>query len=205
MAGKWLPAKFSLRIQLWFRQTGKCFETAPSHMQTVTQHLMTRFHPPFSERETEELIEIAHSSTEHWQQEAINQAKNELANRKITQKEQHEVLEKWNKELTEFAKKEAERLEKNKTESYRVWEMIILFLFGPILFMKPYIFNSHSLFTLRGENYFLKFKQRIIIFGLSFIAWFLYINYSFEQSEKKRLEEIDKIDISDWKKEHGYE
>ena len=25
-----------------------------------------------------------------------------------------------------------------------------------------------------------------------------------EQSEKKRLEEIEKIDISDWKQKHGY-
>ena len=166
---------------------------------------MNKFYPPFSERETEELIEIAHSSTEHWQQDAINQAKNELVNRKITQKEQQEILEKWNKEFREFAKDEAERLEKNKTESYQVWEIIILLLFGPMLFIRPYIFNSHSLFTLRRENYFLKFKQRIIIFAVSFMAWFLYINYSFEKSEKKRLEEINKIDISDWKKEHGYE
>src|SRR5690554_3120901 len=87
---------------------------------------MNKFYPPFSERETEELIEIAHSSTEHWQQDAINQAKNELVNRKITQKEQQEILEKWNKEFREFAKDEAERLEKNKTESYQVWEIIIL-------------------------------------------------------------------------------
>jgi hypothetical protein len=35
MAGERLPARFSLRSQLWFRWTGKCFETATSHMQTV--------------------------------------------------------------------------------------------------------------------------------------------------------------------------
>ncbi|NQY06229.1 MAG: hypothetical protein HRT68_08610 [Flavobacteriaceae bacterium] len=151
------------------------------------------------------MIEIAHSSTDHWQQEAIKQAKKELVKRNITQKEQNEVIERWKKEADEYFKKEAERLEKNKTESYEKWEMVVLFLFGPFLFIRPYLFNSHTLFTLRGENYFLKFKQRIIIYGLSFIAWFFYINYSFQQSEKKRLEEIEKIDISDWKKKHGYE
>ena len=39
MAGERLPARFSLRSQLWFRWTGKCFETATSHMQTVVSHL----------------------------------------------------------------------------------------------------------------------------------------------------------------------
>ena len=35
MPGERPPAKFSLRSQLLFRLTGKCFETATSHMQTV--------------------------------------------------------------------------------------------------------------------------------------------------------------------------
>jgi hypothetical protein len=70
--------------------------------------------------------------------------------------------------------------------------------------MKPYLFNKHTLFTLRSENYFLKFKQRIIIFTLSFTTWFTYLNYQYKQSERKRLEEIEKIDISDWKQKHGY-
>src|SRR5690606_33388384 len=167
---------------------------------------MTEFKHPMTDRETEELIEIANCTDEDiWQREATLQAKKELIKRNISQEQQNEVIERWNKEAEEYLKKEAERLEKNKTESYEKWEMVVLFLFGPILFIRPYLFNSHTLFTLRRENYFLKIKQRIIIFGLSFIAWFFYINYSFQQSEKKRLEEIDKIDISDWKKKHGYE
>jgi hypothetical protein len=35
MAGERLPARSSLRSQLLFRWTGKCFETGTSHMQTV--------------------------------------------------------------------------------------------------------------------------------------------------------------------------
>ena len=38
MAGERLPARFSLRSQPWFQRTGKCFETATSHMQTVGAH-----------------------------------------------------------------------------------------------------------------------------------------------------------------------
>jgi hypothetical protein len=165
---------------------------------------MTEFTPPFSERSIEELVEIANSSEKVWQKEAINQAKKELVKRGITQREQDIIIEKWNLEAEEFFKIELERLEKNKTESYKIWEIAILLFFGPILFFKPYMFNSHTLFTLRNENYYLKFKQRIIIFILSFIGWGLYTNYSYEISEKKRLEEIEKIDISDWKKKYGY-
>ena len=42
MAGKRLPARPSLRCQLWFRWTGKCFETATSHMQTVVSKLKNK-------------------------------------------------------------------------------------------------------------------------------------------------------------------
>lgn len=38
MAGERLTARLSLRRQLWFLWTGKCFETATSHMQTVVRN-----------------------------------------------------------------------------------------------------------------------------------------------------------------------
>jgi len=162
---------------------------------------MIEFQPPISERETEELIEIAHSSTDHWQKEAINQAKDELVKRNITQAQQNEVIEKWKKEEKDYFEKEIERLEKNKTESYKPWEMILIFLFGPLKFFRWY----DDVFTLRKENYFLKFRQRIIILSLGFIAWFTFIYASYHKYEQNRLEEIEKVDISDWKKKHGYE
>ena len=39
MAGERMPARYSLLSQLWFRWTGKCFETATSHMQNVVCNL----------------------------------------------------------------------------------------------------------------------------------------------------------------------
>lgn len=165
---------------------------------------MTQYTPPIKERSTEELVDIANAPRGHWQEDAVYQAKKELVRRSVCQREQDKIIEKWVSEAQEFYALEAQRLENNKTESYKFWELIILFLLGPFLFLKPYLSNSHTIFTLRRENYFLKFKQRIIIFALSFSAWFLYINYSFHLSEKNRLEEIQKIDISDWKKQHGY-
>ncbi|MFD0837266.1 hypothetical protein ACFQ0I_15915 [Mariniflexile aquimaris] len=169
---------------------------------------MTEYNPPISERETEELIEIANCNDENiWQREATLQAKKELVKRNISQEEQNEVIEKWDKILEEKLKEEAARLEKNKIESYTKLEMLRLFLFGPLIFMDQFPFGSDrfTLVNLRDENYYLKFKQRIILFILSFIAWFFFVNYTFEQTKKERQKEIDKIDISDWKTTHGYE
>lgn len=147
---------------------------------------------------------MAHAP-EHWQEEAVQQAKKELVKRNVTQKEQDKILAAWNDQTEAELKEEAERLERNKTVSYPLWEMVILFLFGPFLFFRPYILNTHTLFTLKDDNYLLKFKQRLIIFGLSFVFWICYVGISYHLSEKKRLEEIDKIDISDWKEKHSYD
>ncbi|MCF7569378.1 hypothetical protein L3X37_13570 [Sabulilitoribacter arenilitoris] len=166
---------------------------------------MTEFIPPISDRETDELIEIANCKDENiWQKEAIKQAKKELIKRNISQEQQNKI----SKEKKTIQKLEIEaelqRLENNKTESYTVFEMVILFLFGPLIFFNIFGLSHHTIFTLSSENYFLKLKQRILIFVLSFSAWFIYLNYSSNKSEEKRLEEIEKIDISDWKKRHGY-
>ena len=166
---------------------------------------MTEFNPPISERETEELIEIKYSSTDDWNQEAINQAKAELIERKISQREQDKVINEWDKQRNKYLEKEKKRLESNKTESYKPYQIVLLFLFGPIIFFRPYWFGSMTIFELRQENFKLKFKQRLIIFILSFISWFYYIQYDFEKMEQERMEEIEKIDISDWEKKHGYD
>jgi len=54
---------------------------------------MTQFHSPISDRETSELITISNSSTDEWQQEAIDKAKLELDKRKIPQDEREKVIE----------------------------------------------------------------------------------------------------------------
>lgn len=166
---------------------------------------MTDFKPPISERTTEELIEMVYVSKEQWEDEAINKAKEELTNRKISLEEQKTVSERKNAEIKFLSMLEAEELEQNKTESYKPWQMIILFLFGPLLFIQAYSFGFKTLFALRRENYYLKFKQKIIIYILSFLAWFIYFDYDTKQSEKKRLEEIDKVDSSEWEKKFGYD
>ena len=165
---------------------------------------MKEFTPPISELEDMKLIDIANSYSSEWQSEAIRQAKLELANRKISINDQSEIIEIW-KTAEELRVKEYEnQLELNKTESYKLWEMLIIFIFGPIILMRPNL-SKKSLSILKSENYQLKFKQRIILFILSLFAWFFYGNYSWTKQEEKRMEKVEKIDISDWEKEYGYD
>ena len=49
------------------------------------------------------------------------------------------------------------------------------------------------------------FWEKLILLALGIILWIGVLNYSFDLAEKKRMEEIEKIDISDWEKEHGYD
>jgi len=105
--------------------------------------------------------------------------------------------EKVYKQLFENERKAS--LEKNKTEKYGLIEIIELFLFAPYYFIRgSYKYKSFK--HLKDENYILKLKQKTIIYLLSFVAWFLFISYQINSYEKKRLEKIEKIDISDWKK-----
>tara|TARA_R100000655_G_scaffold93352_1_gene134620 strand:- start:88 stop:567 length:480 start_codon:yes stop_codon:yes gene_type:complete len=159
---------------------------------------MTEFRPPMSERETNDLIEIVYSP-EHWKKEAVTQAKNELEKRGVTKQDQLKILEEWSKEFEEEIKKAKERLENNKTESYSMIEMVLIFFFGPFSLFRL----SDRIFTLRDENFYLKFRQRLILLISGSIFWILFVFISYQIAEQKRLDEIDKIDISEWRKIHG--
>ena len=159
---------------------------------------MTEFKPPMSERETEDLVEIVYSP-EHWKKEAVNHAKKELKKRGVSENDQLEILDKSYKEFEKKLKAEKDRLESNKTASYTYLEMASIFIFGPLSLIR----RIDPIFYLKNENYYLKFKQRVILLISGSVCWFLFIYISFQKDQKERLEEIDKIDISEWRKTHG--
>jgi hypothetical protein len=94
--------------------------------------------------------------------------------------------------------------DKNETEKYGIIELIELFFFAPYYILRG-SFRFKSFKQLKADNYILMLKQKAVIYVLSFLAWFLFINYQVKKYEQKRLDEIEKIDISDWKKKNGYE
>ena len=141
---------------------------------------MSEYYPKISERRTDELIEIANSPTEVWQQDAINQAKIELIKRNITEKQQDDFFDQKAEEIDDYYKNLELKRQSNEIEKYNIFEMIV------IVIISPFILNDQwrVLRQLKQENYILKFKQRIILLTLGMIIWVGYFCYEFDKWQK---------------------
>jgi hypothetical protein len=159
------------------------------------------FTPPIHERHTLDLLRISCSINGEWQMEAIKQANEELLKRGITESDKREFIRELERENQRQEQLEKERLLENESESYSNLEMIILFLFGPILFLRFHSIKfNNTVWFLRKENYKLKLKQRIIILLLSFVGYYLLVLHEVKTSEKELIEKINKLNESSKKK-----
>jgi len=160
---------------------------------------MTDFNPPIANRDTEELMAIAHSSTDIWQQEAIDQAKAELNKRAVSKEEEQKILDKWKEEERLAAIAYEKKLELNKTESYTFIRMIAIFFLAIFLLFTKWSFDL-TLKQLWKQNYKRKFYQRIVLLISGIIFWIFFIKFSYERSERLWQKEIDSADISKWER-----
>jgi hypothetical protein len=141
---------------------------------------MSDYYPKIAEMQTNELIEIANSSTEVWQQDAINQAKFELIKRNITEKQQVDFFEEKAEEINDYYKNVEQKRKSNETEKYNIFETILIVIISPFILIRQW----GVLYQLKQENYNLKFKQRIILLTLGMIIWFGYFYYEFDKWQK---------------------
>jgi hypothetical protein len=141
---------------------------------------MSEYYPRISERQTDELIEIANSSAEVWQQEAINQAKVELIKRNITEKQQDDFFEKKAEEVNDYIKNAELKRKSNEFEKYNIFELIFIVIVSPFILIRQW----RVLYQLKEENYTLKFKQRFVMLSLGMIIWFGCFYYSFKNWQK---------------------
>lgn len=95
-------------------------------------------------------------------------------------------------------------LEANKKESYTYLEMLMVLVFGTFSFF-PSLRGFRQLRDLWVEKFYLKFIQRIVLLLIGFAVLYFSVQHSMNQREKELQEEMDKIDISDWEKFHGYD
>jgi hypothetical protein len=141
---------------------------------------MAEYRPKISERLTDELIEIANSSTEVWQQDAIDQAKIELVKRNISEKQQDDFFDQKAEEIGNYYENEELKRKENETEKYNIFEMILILIISPFILIRQW----SVLYQLKQQNYNLKFKQRIILLTLGMIIWFGYFYYEFDKWQK---------------------
>jgi len=143
---------------------------------------MIEYYPPIPDRDTEDLVVIANGTTVQWQQEAIDQAKDELIKRNVSREEQDRMLEIWEKECEQYDLKylkpleleQQKQFELNKSKSYSIGKMIYIFLVAPAILLGRWNVG-HSLVELKQNNYQLKYKQRLYLLIGGSVFWFLLI------------------------------
>ncbi len=122
------------------------------------------FLPTIESRETDELIIISKSSTDEYQQEAIERAKKELEKRNISQNE-------IDKRLNEIFKDQNEYIDQVQTkmgnEDYSVFEKLWMIIFWP----RELFFG----WTLRKDGYPTKAKNRLKLIGIGIVLYLVFI------------------------------
>ncbi|MBS1761581.1 MAG: hypothetical protein JSR00_01785 [Bacteroidetes bacterium] len=128
------------------------------------------FNPPVAERQTKELLNII-SNNEKWAKEIQILAEQELYKRNFTKQTIQIEKEKRIIVLEKFYNRQSQQLEKNRTESYTIAEMIMIVVFFPISFFLH--FNPLKEFwELDKRNYKRKIWQRIFLIVVSLFFWF---------------------------------
>jgi len=155
---------------------------------------MQEYFPPINKRDDDELISIANDTTGEWQKDAIDQAKEELKKRGISEKEQQRRFE---EQLKEDNKEWNEELKLRKAEEYSLLEKSSLILF----WFKEIFWDWH----LKRDGYLLKYRQRrqfIFVGFLLTVASFGWILMQSPSIDKQRMDEINKVDNSKWEKNY---
>lgn len=163
--------------------------------------------------DSDELIWIANSRTNFWSFETKKLVRSELVRRKISLVEQKKIWSSWKVSIEN--EKEYEQIyldtkkskissnEYNKTK-FTVLEKFGIFFFAPFDLVKLRS-NGSSLLSLYRDNKMSMFWEKLVLIVSGILIWTGITLYSIQKSEKKRMEGIEKIDISDWEKKHGYD
>lgn len=138
---------------------------------------MTEFKPPISERGTEDLIAIAYSTTEMWQQTAIDQAHDELRKRAIPKEFIQKVLDEWEEEERQVEIAYQKQLEANALEGYTIPIMAYIVLATPFILAGKWTVDL-SLTELKEGNFKKKFRQRLLLLLGGLVFWFVVIAMS---------------------------
>lgn len=151
---------------------------------------MKDFQPPIASRTTNELIRIAHAVNHNWQEEAVQKAKQELRHRTVSIEEQKIKLQYFKDQ--EKAKEQI-MMEARRGEDFPLIDKIFRIVFWP-----KYLLHD---WFLKKEGYILMHKRRIQLLALGIFITSLFVVWSsltHEEEDQNRVEEIDKVDVSEW-------
>jgi hypothetical protein len=159
------------------------------------------FSPPIKDRSDLELIAIAHSTPDFWQQDAIDQAKDELSKRGVSHDYQQTVLKEWEEAANLEEIKYKEQLRLNAFEKYKLSEMIKVFLLSPLILTgKIYSDSMLTLTELHKENFRIIFKQRLILLITGFLTWIAIFYLFIALMLRIQSKQIERADIREWER-----
>ena len=136
----------------------------------------TKFYPPIEERDTEELIGMAHCKTDYWQDEAKEQAKIELIKRDVPMEYQIRLVKKWNAEIERLEQEWEKQLKENESKKYTLIQQFIIIVISPLILLGKIDYDM-SITDLKEENFKIKVKQRqfALITGLILYIMTFYV------------------------------
>lgn len=134
-----------------------------------------KFQPPVESRSNEELIGIANSTTEYWQQEMIDQSRKELYRRGVSKAEESALLAKWAEEARQYEIEQAKWLAHNAIEEYRLHEKLLILLLAPLILMGRLTYGD-SLSQLKAANYKSKYRLRWLLLLSGVGLWIAALN-----------------------------
>jgi hypothetical protein len=141
---------------------------------------MEEFTPPVKERETEDLIYIYLSPKGDWQDEIVKQTIEELYKRGITEAELDTLSSNYKKRVEEEQREHQKELDKNATETYPIWKMILIFFATPFIFLSIHqTFEYMTVSDLKRENYKIKYKQRLFLLIGGGIFYLILFRFAF--------------------------
>jgi len=127
------------------------------------------FHPPIHERNTKELLNII-SNDKKWGKEIQALAEAELYHRNFSTQTIEQEKQKRVELLKKFYARKADQLERNRTESYTITEMVVIVLFFPftvVLHLNP----LKAFWELDARNFKKKIWQRVLLTAISIFLW----------------------------------
>lgn len=134
------------------------------------------FHPPLEERSDKELFDII-SNKDKWTEEIQLFAKQELLKRNFTSVANTKERNRRTKIIHDYNERQKKILEKNRTESYTIGEMVLIIslpfniLLGAILQYDP----LEAFWDLDAKNYKKKIWQRVVLIIISVFVWYYVI------------------------------
>ena len=133
------------------------------------------FNPPVNKRQTKELLNII-SNDEKWAKEIQTLAEEELYRRNFTKQTIEQEKQKRINTLKKIHERNADQLEKNRTESYTPAEMISIVIFFPFSFFL-HLNPLTEFWELDEGNFKKKIWQRIILIVISLFLWFQLLRF----------------------------